>query len=161
MPLYHKLERRETSKLSTNDKHVLLKGFEEELEQVEDEIDVLERRRSALLNTVEGIRELISLNGGSAPAKPERPRFPRNAFADLGTVEAAVKYLGIVKRPQTTREMVDALILGGKKSESKNYTDMVRITLLKETEKGNPRISWKDHKWELPEWSKEEDDIPQ
>jgi hypothetical protein len=68
-----------------------------------------------------------------------------------------VKYLGIVKRPQTTREVVDALLLGGKKSESKNFADTVRITLLKESEKENPRICWIDRKWELPEWSKEEE----
>lgn len=147
--------------MSANDKHVLLKGFEEELEQVESEMEILEKRRDALEITVRGIRQLINLNGGSLPVKPERPLFPRNAFTDLGTVEAAVKYLGIVKRPQTTREVVDALLLGGKKSESKNFTDTVRITLLKESEKGNPRICWTDLKWELPEWSNEEEKIPQ
>lgn len=144
--------------MSANDKELMLKGLESELEQVDSEIEVLENRREALYATIEGIQTLISLNGGSVPVKPERPQFPRNAFKDLGIVEAAVKYLGIVKRPQTTREVVDALILGGKKSDSKNFADMARVTLIKESEKEKPRIKWKDHKWELPEWSKKEEE---
>ena len=139
--------------MSANDKQLLIKSFEEELAAVDAEVEIMERRREALESTIENLRELISLNGGSAPAKQERPLFSRNAFADLGVVEATVKILGIVGVAQTNREVVDALLLGGKKSESKSFSNTVRITLLKESEKEKPRVRWVNHKWELPEWS--------
>jgi hypothetical protein len=151
--LYHRTGKEGTLFLSTNDKHLILKGLEEELASVATEREGLTKRQTALEKTIAGIRDLISLNGGTVPTPADsRPQFPRNAFADMGTVDAAIKYLRIIKKPQTNREVVDALILGGKKSDAKSVSDTIRITLLREADKPSGRVIWTGHQWTLREW---------
>jgi hypothetical protein len=146
--------------LSTSDKHIILKDLEEELATVMAERNSLSKRQAALEKAVAGVRELISLSGGSLPIPESKPLFSKTAFTNLGIVEGALKYLHLIGKPQTNREVFEALKQGGKTSGSTSFSDTVRATLLRELEKPNSRLRWTGHKWELSEWpaSKEEEE---
>jgi len=140
--------------LTTADKHAILKDLEEELATVSSEISTLARREMALTQAVAGVRELIALNGGAVPpVKQNTAAIPRNAYASLGNLEAAIAYLRMVGKPQTNREVLNALIAGGKTSNSKSFSDTLRVTLLREDNKPDGRVVWTGHKWKLREWA--------
>jgi hypothetical protein len=131
----------------------MLKDLERELASVSVEREALERRHSALEKAVAGVRELISLNGGAVPAlATERPAITRNQFADMGNLDASIKYLEMAGKPQTNREVLNALIAGGKTSKSKSFSDTLRVTLLREAEKPDGRLTWKPPHWSLRSW---------
>jgi hypothetical protein len=140
--------------LTTADKHAILRDLEEELALVSAESTALARREAALTQAVAGVRDLIALNGGAVPpVKQSTVAIQKNAFASLGNLEAAIAYLRLVHKPQTNREVLNALIAGGKTSNSKSFSDTLRVTLLRESYKPDGRLIWTGHKWKLREWS--------
>ncbi len=139
--------------MSATDKHILLKELEGELASAREARQSAVLRVAALEQAVNGVRDLVKLNGGSVPTTQQQALFEKDAFADMGTVEAAVKFLGLVGKPQTNRQVVDALIQGGKKSDAKSIPDTIRTTLLREAEKPAGRLRWVNLKWELTEWA--------
>jgi len=140
--------------LSTTDKHAILKELEEELTSVSAESTALARREAALAQAVAGVRELIALNGGAVPpVKQSTVTIQKNAFASLGNLEAGIAYLRLIGKPQTNREVLNALIAGGKTSNAKSFSDTLRVTLLREAEKPDGRLIWTGHQWKLREWT--------
>lgn len=140
--------------MTTNSKHLILKELEEELASVSDQRTALARREAALEQAVSGVRELIALNGGAVPpVKQSTAAIPKNAFASLGNLEAGIAYLRLIGKPQTNREVLDALIAGGKTSNSKSFSDTLRVTLLRESQKSDGRLIWTGHQWKLREWA--------
>lgn len=140
--------------MTTNSKHSILKELEEELASVSVERTALARREAALEQAVAGVRELIALNGGAVPpVKQSTVPILKNAFSALGNLEAAIAYLGLAGKPQTNREVLNALIAGGKTSNSKSFSDTLRVTLLRESQKPNGRLIWTGHQWKLREWT--------
>lgn len=140
--------------MSVTDKHAILKALEEELDSVSDEVSTLAKRESALMQAVAGVRQLIALNGGTVPpVKQSTAAIQKNAFASLGNLEAAIAYLRLVGKAQTNREVLNALIAGGKTSNSKSFSDTLRVTLLRESQKPDGRLIWTGHQWKLREWA--------
>lgn len=146
--------------MTAANKHAILKELEQELASATVERDSLNRRIIALDKAVAGVRELISLNGDVPPvpqttAIQAYTQIPPDAFANVGNLEAAIQFLSLVGKPQPNRAVVKALIQGGKTSTAKNFSDMVRTTLLRESDKPNGRLIWTGHEWALREWSSE------
>jgi hypothetical protein len=141
--------------MSETDKHIALANLERDLTSVVEEQERLSRKRVALEKLVSGYRELINLNGGSAPATtttvPSSP-ITRTTFAKLGIAEGAIHYLRLLGKSQTNRQITDALVQGGKESTSDRFADTVRTTLIHHSQKPNSPLLWTGKDWELKEW---------
>lgn len=72
-------------------------------------------------------------------------------FADMKLIEAVIKLLHLVKIPQSTRQICDALLQGGYQTTAGNFADTVRSTLKQYLHPNGPML-WLDNKWELKEW---------
>lgn len=72
-------------------------------------------------------------------------------FADMKLIEAVVQFLRLVKIPQSTRQICDALLQGGYHTTASDFSDTVRSTLKQYKHPEGPMI-WIDNKWELKEW---------
>src|SRR5688572_13201503 len=108
------------------DRYALLTEFEEELSAITSEQEKLYKREQALRKAVAGIRELISLNGGTAPAtEPAKPAIADNAFTNMSIRDAAISYLRTTGEPQTNRQITDALKDGGIKTISGDFSSTV------------------------------------
>jgi hypothetical protein len=86
--------------------------------------------------------------------KTEPMRFPRlapDAFFKMTVSDAIKEYLGIVKRPQTAREITDALKAGGLAFKAKNLYQTVFPTLGRMAE-GKEVDKLGDGTWGLAEW---------
>lgn len=73
------------------------------------------------------------------------------SFADLTLIEAARAYLNMVKEPQSTAEIAEALEKGGYPTESKNFRNTVRSVLDRHAKTVGEIV--KVHRnWGLAEW---------
>jgi len=72
---------------------------------------------------------------------------PRDAFFGMTIPDAARKYLTIVKATKPNPELCDALIKGGFKTQSNNFSEVVRSTLGR-----HPDFVKVSGQWGLTEW---------
>jgi len=95
------------------------------------------------------------LPGGSTSAAQHRATSLKDlspdAFFGLGLAEAAIRYLSIVKKQQTTREIADALEAAKYHHTSRNFVNTVNTALYRrERDEGDVvRIG---RNWALSEW---------
>jgi hypothetical protein len=104
----------------------------------------VEVRRTALERLIREHKKFVDLLSGAGDVlidksqkEPEvievvvdSPPIPKNAFKGLSIIEAARKYLGMVKEGKTTRELGEAFIEGGRKAKpDKFYFDSIRTAL--------------------------------
>jgi hypothetical protein len=135
------------------DNYKALADIEKELASLVEEQDKLARKRSALEKLAGGYRELISLNGGSAPAPSSKvTAITPKMFANCGISEGAIKFLRLMGTSQTNRQITDALVQGGKESTSDRFADTVRTTLIHHSQKPSSPLLWTGKDWELKEW---------
>ena len=73
-----------------------------------------------------------------------------DAFFQMNTASAIRKFLSMSRRPQTTREVVDALEIGGFIHNSKNLKNMVYTALTRE-ERREAIVQLPDKTWGLAE----------
>ncbi len=142
--------------MASVDKLEMLRSLEEELAWVQDEQETLIERETALEQAINGLQELIELEGGVQFIEVEATDAPvirRNTFAKMGILQAAIHYLRLVGENQTNREIVDALIQGGKKTSAKRFPDTVRSILLREAQNPQGLVFWSGQHWGLREWS--------
>jgi CRISPR/Cas system-associated exonuclease Cas4 (RecB family) len=147
--------------LGTLDKQAMLESLEEELAQVQEQQEELIERETALEQAIDGMRELVSLENVGNIVELEAhdaPVIKRNMFANASIAQAALYYLDLVGESQTNRQIVDALIQGGKKSTAKRFTDTVRSILLREAQRPNSPIYWTGTAWALTNWGPPEAD---
>src|SRR4051812_35637611 len=85
----------------------------------------------AAIAAIEQLKGVGQMSGdGGAPAKPIDPSsIPDDAFFGLSVVEATKKYLSIVKRKQSVKEIADALDRGGLPHSSSNFVGTVSTML--------------------------------
>jgi len=57
-----------------------------------------------------------------------------------------------IDEPQTNRQVAEALLKGGVKSDAGNFASTLRSVLLKKQDKQNGQVVWLDNKWHLREW---------
>jgi hypothetical protein len=75
-----------------------------------------------------------------------------DAFFRMNVSEAIKAYLSFAKKPQTAREITDALIEGGLSFKAKNLYQTVFPTLSRMATEGGEVAKLKDGKWGLSEW---------
>lgn len=102
-------------------------------------------------NTISG-SEVKAMISGSSGA---RLRFPRiiepDAFFRMTVSDSIKKYLNIVKRPKTAKDIVEGLQQGGLTTKAKNLYATVYPTLLR-MEEGGIVVRVTSTEWGLAEW---------
>lgn len=122
----------------------------------------LERKRDELDRAIAAIRQFTGQGGGSpdggAPGgggnagggRGEGRELRSDAFFNMKAPEAVRAYLGHVKRPQTVREMVEALKAGGFISRAKDLYNNLYTAILRMEESG--AVVKVHDKWGLADW---------
>lgn len=116
----------------------------------------LEAKRAALDSAIAAIKQILGRESGSLPVpvssnrSVEPQEIPRTAFHGFNLPGAIKAYLGMVKRKQSTKEILDALQRGGfmttaKSHYSNTYTGLVRL------EKSG-QVARVGDDWGLAEW---------
>ena len=77
---------------------------------------------------------------------------PAGAFFKKGIVEASKLYLDLVKKKQTTKEIVAALKQGGMESTAKDFEGMVGIVLQRASKNPKSGIMKLQDTWGLAQW---------
>lgn len=83
-----------------------------------------------------------------------QPRFEQityGVFTGAKLIDAVIKYLRIMKTGQSTRQIAEALLIGGYQTTAQDFTDTVRSTLKQYKSPKGPVI-WVNNRWELREW---------
>lgn len=116
----------------------------------------LRARRAALDASIAGIEQMLGLPASGIPSggsskPPELSIIEKDTFFGLSIVEAARKYLLMKKRPQNTKDIVQALETGGLTHTSKNFVNTV-FSVLKRQERQVGDIIRVKRDWGLAEW---------
>jgi len=128
-------------------------AYQQLLTELEQERENIERMIAWLRSRME------QGDSGSTPVavvKPTVPmRFPRvieqDAFFRMTVSDSIKKYLNIVKRPKTAKDVVEGLQQGGLTTKAKNLYATVYPTLLRMAE-GGIVVRVTDTEWGLSEW---------
>jgi hypothetical protein len=117
----------------------------------------LESKRSALDAAITAIRQVLAVGAnvsaaGSVVARHVDPEnLPSDVFFGLSVGEAAKKYLGLVKRKQTTRDIAEALERGGLPHTSTNFLNTV-TTMLSRQARVDSELVKVGREWGLSGW---------
>lgn len=116
----------------------------------------LKARRDQLNSAIAAI-ELISGSGAisssvQVPGQSGAAKIEPDSFFGLTIVDAAKKYLGMMKRPQGTQGITDALKDGGYLFTSEQPVQTVASVLARSDSKGGDIVRVGKGMWGLPEW---------
>ncbi len=123
----------------------------------------LEAKKAAIENAIMALRAIypaepslgtILAGGPPASGKAVDPeRIPTDAFFGMRSLaEAAKKYLSLVKRKQTTKEIVQALERGGFPHQSKSLYSTLYTALQREEEREGGDIVRIGSEWAIASW---------
>ncbi len=121
----------------------------------------LKRRKKVIDAAIAGVTALIGESEAalqaclpvSLPKIQESGDVASGSFADLTLTEATRAYLDMVKEPQSTAEIADALEQGGYPTESRNFRNTVRSVLDRHAKTVGEIV--KVHRnWGLAEWNR-------
>ena len=124
---------------------------------VEAAIAALEVQKASIDETIAALRryQALGLQGGTAPAESravDPANIPGDAFFGLSIGEAAKKYLGIVKRKQSIREIAEALDRGGLPHASGDFVGTVSTMLRRHATKDAELVRVGRGDWGLAGW---------
>ena len=120
----------------------------------------LEKRKMAIEAAIAGITSLMGESDTTScmPAPPSTRQEPCHvepgSFADLTLTEAAQHYLEMVKEPQSTAEIAEALERGGYPTKSRNFRNTVRSVLDRHAKTVGEIVKIQKN-WGLAEWSRD------
>ena len=125
-------------------------------------LEDLEKRKMAIEAAIAGITSLMGESDttlqGCMPAPPSKGKEPchveSDSFADLTLTEAAQHYLEMVKEPQSTAEIAEALERGGYPTKSRNFRNTVRSVLDRHSKTVGEIVKVQKN-WGLAEWSRD------
>ena len=120
----------------------------------------LKRRKKVIDAAIAGVTALMGESEAelqaclpALPGTQESGDVASGSFADLTLTDAARAYLDMVKEPQSTAEIADALERGGYSTESRNFRNTVRSVLDRHAKTVGEIV--KVHRnWGLAEWSR-------
>jgi hypothetical protein len=121
----------------------------------------LESKRDALNAAIDGIKKLLYVNAQTLPDGTIRnapnqitngQELRSDTFFGLPVREAIKKYLTIMKKPQSYREIADALEEGGFQHSSKKFYNTVNTTLGRMSEGDDAEVVKIRGDWGLLEW---------
>jgi hypothetical protein len=113
----------------------------------------LEEKRDQLTATIEMLKALkgtasmvLPISASNQRQQAER-EIKRDSFFGMTLTDAAKKYLSMMKTTKSNPELCEALLSGGFKTSSANFTEVVRSTL--QRNKDFVKVSGE---WGLSEW---------
>ena len=120
-------------------------------------LEDLEKRKLEIEAAIAGITSLMGESNTTScmPAPPSTRQEPchveSGSFADLTLTEATQRYLGMVKEPQSTAEIAEALDRGGYPTKSRNFRNTVRSVLDRHAKTVGEIVKVQKN-WGLAEW---------
>ena len=125
-------------------------------------LEDLKKRKTAIEAAIAGITALMGESEPTldacmpvAPSKGKEPcHVESGSFADLTLTEATQRYLGMVKEPQSTAEIAEALERGGYPTKSRNFRNTVRSVLDRHAKTVGEIVKVQKN-WGLAEWSRD------
>ena len=122
-------------------------------------LEDLEKRKTAIEAAIAGMTSLMGESEPTLeacmPAPPSTRQEPchveSGSFADLTLTEATQRYLGMVKEPQSTAEIAEALDRGGYPTKSRNFRNTVRSVLDRHAKTVREIVKVQKN-WGLAEW---------
>jgi hypothetical protein len=137
-----------------------------EIASMQGELRGLATKRIEWLQLSGGLKKLLGVPlteeetkvaGDISVASERLVTIPKNAFQGMGPAEAARKYLLMLGRPATHREVVEGLRKGKVNSEARHLDASLRTAMQRRTD----WFVWTKEKgtfgmWELTEWQNEE-----
>lgn len=120
-------------------------------------LEDLEKRKMEIEAAIAGITSLMGESDTTSclpvapPARQEPCHVESGSFADLTLTEAAQRYLGMVKEPQSTAEIAEALDRGGYPTKSRNFRNTVRSVLDRHAKTVREIVKVQKN-WGLAEW---------
>jgi hypothetical protein len=127
--------------------------YQQLLTELEQERDSIERMIVWVKGRMEQGDSAGTVTAASKP--PLHMRFPRlisaDAFFRMSVPDAIKKYLNIIKRPKTAKEITAGLQQGGFTTKAKNLYATVYPTLLRMEEAGEV-VRVTKAEWGLTEW---------
>lgn len=116
----------------------------------------LKARRDKLDAAIEAIGQIIGsgalAESGALSASPSPGAITEDAFFGMSILDAATKYLAIVKKPQTAAEIAEALERGGFTHSSKSFDSSVYTMLKREHDRDGEITKIGRSKWALASW---------
>ena len=121
----------------------------------------LKRRKKVIEAAIAGVTALLGESEAALqaclpvplPKIQESGDVASSAFADLTLTEAARVYLDMVKEPQSTAEIAQALEKGGYPTKSKNFSNTVRSVLDRHAKTVGAIVKVRRN-WGLAEWNR-------
>lgn len=121
-------------------------------------VDTAIQNMRQVLAAVSGIPQSMSVVGSGGLPTPSGTGNPHgtsaltpDAFFGLSIAEAAIKYLEVTKRQQTTREITDALLGAKYHHTSQNFINTVNTALYRR-ERDDGDVVRIGRSWALTEW---------
>jgi hypothetical protein len=107
--------------------------------------DDLVARRDAMNDAIAAIDRLLGLDGAEA-----RGTTPAGVYTGMTVIEAAKKFLKIVNRPASTKEIVMALEQGGLRHNSKDFYSSV-YAIMRQRQQSHKDVKRVASDWALAE----------
>lgn len=127
--------------------------YEKVLEDLLAERSELDRMVNWVKNRLgRGDAELVPLSSLNVGQPPRFSRLASDAFFRMSVSEAIKAYLNFAKKPQTARQITDALKAGGLASKARNLYQTVFPTLSRMANETGEVAKLKDNTWGLAEW---------
>lgn len=139
---------------------VVIADLEDQILELQTAIEVLKRQRDkgpspqgmAPAPSVEGVVVKMPVVRTPVPRTPAlEPSIPSDAFFGMSLVDATKKYLGILKKPQGTKAIVDALERGRLQHSSKSLYSTLFTVLTRRASKDGDIVKI-GLEWGLTEW---------
>lgn len=117
-------------------------------------------RRDKLNAAIEAIRGMLGISAESAAADGSMPKgvpapvsISTDSFFKMSIPDATIKFLKMARKPQSTREIADALERGGMTHTSQDFTQTVGSVINRRSQAIDSEIvNVKRGVWGLAEW---------
>jgi hypothetical protein len=135
----------------------VIADLEHQLQEIQGTLDVLKRRRDQAGGGLTSSTVVTSPTGTVAA----RGRFvglgtdlaiASDAFFGMSIVDAVKKHLSVVKKPQDTKAIVDALESGGFRHTSKNFYGTIFSVLRRRAKNEGDLVKVSSGLWALTDW---------
>lgn len=100
-------------------------------------------RRDAMNDAIAAIERVLGITGAEAPRTT-----PSGLYTGMTIIEAAKKFLAIVQRPASTKEIVLALEQGGLQHKSKDFYSSV-YAILRQRQQSHGDVKRVANDWSL------------
>jgi hypothetical protein len=114
-------------------------------------LEDLRARRTGLDRAIAAIEQIVA-QLGTVASQPKEASLGDDAFFSMSVPDAIRKYLSIVRKKKTAKEITDGLEAGGLEHVSKNFYNTVYTMLSREWSKADPEIVKIGDQWGLAEW---------